>query len=257
VAHARLAAAGGKTMLIEKPVARTLEELAAIESAVHEAGVVAMVAENYFFKPTVGVLRAHLDAGDIGDPLFLEINRASKARLAGWRTDPTEMGGGALLEGGVHWINYLCSLGGGVREVLAAQPSMTREGAPPFEDGLELLVKFESGAVGKLLHAWCVPNRLGGLQLSKLYGTLGSIVFESNGLFALVVGRRKRLRLPGILDLMGYRAMLQHFLRCVRERTAPAMSLAVARRDLAIVEATYRSLQSGRFERPAGAPELI
>jgi UDP-N-acetylglucosamine 3-dehydrogenase len=123
----------------------------------------------------------------------------------------------------------------------------------PVEDGLELLCRFESGAVGKLLHAWSVPNRLGGLQLSKAYGTLGSIVFESNGLFAAVVGRRKRLRLPGIFDLMGYRAMLRHFLQCVRERTAPVMSLAVARRDLAIVDAAYRSLASARFERPASA----
>jgi len=167
------------------------------------------------------------------------------------------MGGGALREGGVHWINYLCNLGGAVREVLAARPSVSYPPVAPFEDALEVLVRFDSGAVGKLLHAWSVPNRLGGLQLSKIYGTLGSIVFESNGLFAVVVGRRKRLRLPGVLDLMGCRAMLRHFLQCVRNRTAPAMSLAVARRDLAVVLAAYRSLETGRFERPDGVAQPV
>ena len=255
VEHTRLAAANRKAVLIEKPVARTLAELAEIEAAVREAGVIAMVAENYYFKPVVRVLREHLAAGDIGQLLFIEINRANKSRASGWRTDPAEMGGGALLEGGVHWVNYICSLGGEVREVLATGPETGHQPAAPFEDGLEVLLKFQSGAVGKLLHAWNVPNRLGGLQLSKAYGTLGSIVFESNGLFAIVVGRRKRLRFPGVLDLMGYRAMLRHFIACVRDGAAPAMSLSVARRDLAVVVAAYRSLESRRFESVDGGCE--
>ena len=59
VEHARLAARGGKALLIEKPVARTLAELAEIEAVVRTAGVLAMVAENYHFKPAVRVLREH------------------------------------------------------------------------------------------------------------------------------------------------------------------------------------------------------
>jgi len=248
--HAVLAARHGKAVLIEKPVTRTLAELAAIETAVRQAGVLAMVAENYHFKPVVRVLRAHLEAGDIGQALFLELNRGARRRVSGWRADGELMGGGALLEGGVHWVNYLCRLGGEVREVCAARPDGARSPAAPFEDGLELLVTFRTGAVGKLLHAWNVPNRLGGLQLSKIYGAEGNILFESNGLFALVAGRRTRLRFPGVRDLMGYRAMLRHFLECVRERRAPEMSLAAARRDLAVVLAAYRSLTTRRFEPP-------
>jgi predicted dehydrogenase len=118
----------------------------------------------------------------------------------------------------------------------------------PFEDGLELLVRFESGAVGKMLHSWNLVNRIGGLGMSKLYGTDGNISFESNGVFALVLGKRKRLRFPGFLDIMGYRAMLAHFIHCVRDDKSPSMSLTVARRDMQIVFAAYRSLGSGAFE---------
>lgn len=243
-ANATLAAGYGKHVLIEKPVARTLAELDAIEGAVHEAGVIAMVAENYVFKPAVRVLRAHLDSGDIGRPLFLELNRAGRQRATGWRADERLAGGGALLEGGVHWVNYLCGLGGPVRDVCAARP----EAGAPLEDGLLVLFRFESGAVGKLLHAWNVTNRLRGLHLSKIFGTEGNIIFESNGLFALVTGRRTRLRFPGVRDLMGYRAMLRHFIECVRDGRAPEASLAVARRDLAVVLAAYRSLDTRRFE---------
>ena len=56
----------------------------------------------------------------------------------------------------------------------------------------------------------------------------------------------------GLLDIMGYRSMLKAFLACVRDAREPAMSLAVARRDMEVVFAAYRSLESGRFEPTSG-----
>src|SRR5258706_2555845 len=207
-----------------------------------------MVAEHFHLQAAVRGLRQHIERGDLGQVLFVGLNRAGRQRPSGWRTDAALMGGGALLEGGVHWVHYLSRLGGTVREVCALRPEVDRTPVAPCEDGLEVLVRFESGAVGKLLHAWSVTNRLAGLGLSKIYGTEGNVTFESNGLFALVTGRRTRLRFPGVRDLMGYRAMLRHFIQCVRERSQPEMSLAAARHDLAVVVAAYRSLESRRFE---------
>jgi len=246
--HARMAAENGKPMLIEKPIARSHSELAEIESIVEHTGTLCMVAENYYFKPAVGVLRRHIESGDIGDPLIIELNKTKRSRIQGWRADADMMGGGALLEGGVHWINLICHLGGEVKEVLAARPEKSYRLVAPFEDTLEILLKFADGTIGKLLHSWNLLNRLGGVQMSKIYGTEGNILFESNGLFALVSGRRKRLRFLGMRDIMGYRAMLRHFIDCVRQDRPPEMSLAVARRDMEVVWAAYRSLQSGRFE---------
>lgn len=257
--HAELAcraAAHGKAVLIEKPVARTLEELAVIEAAVARAGVPCMVAENYAFKPMVHLLQERLAAGEIGWAWSFELFRAGRQRVSGWRADVELSGGGALLEGGVHWINYLCSLGGDVFDVRATRPLCRgrRDLTAPVEDGLELEVRFASGAVGRLVHDWNAPSPLAALRLSTIRGDEGAIRFESNGLFALVLGRRRRLLLPGLLDLMGRRSMLRHFVQCVRDGRPPAMSLAVARRDLAIVHAAYRSLETGRFEAAAGVP---
>ncbi|MFQ5890534.1 MAG: Gfo/Idh/MocA family protein [Gemmatimonadota bacterium] len=251
VEHALLGARHGKHLLIEKPVTRDLAQLTQIERAVERAGVVCMVAENYHFKPVVRVLRHHLEAGDIGDPIFIELNKTGGHPADGWRADAQMMGGGALLEGGIHWIHLVLCVGGPAREVIAARPTHPSPRHAPFEDNLEVLLKFDNGSIGKLLHSWSTSNRLGGLQASKIYGTAGNITFESNGLWALVLGRRKRLRIPGWRDMMGRRGMLKEFLACVREGREPAVSLAVARRDLEVVLAAYRSLSSGRFERVA------
>ena len=247
--HTRLAAGGKKAILIEKPVTRTLEELATLQAVVENAGVVCMVAENYFFKPLAKKVCDIIKRGDIGEPLFIELNRANRSNVKGWRADAEMMGGGALLEGGVHWINLICSLGGDVREVLAVQPAKSYAKVAPFEDSLELLFKFADGSIGKMLHSWNVTNRIFGLGLSKIHGTEGNIHFESNGVFALLLGTRKRIYMPNLIDIMGYRGMLQHFAECVRENKEPKMSLAVARRDMEIVFAAYRSMESGQFEK--------
>jgi predicted dehydrogenase len=248
VEHVRLAAEGNKAVLIEKPIARNLDELKEIEVAVTEAGVISMVAENYYFKPLVRVLRHHIERGDIGQPMVIELNRAGRSKTQGWRADDGMMGGGALLEGGVHWVNLLLSIGGEVKEVVAAMPEKEIKQTAPFEDSLELLFKFTDGAVGKMLHSWNLVNRIGGLGLSKVCGSDGNLHFESNGIFVAVLGKRKRLRVPGLLDIMGYRSMLSHFLECVRDNRKPSMSLDIARRDMQVIAAAYRSLESGRFE---------
>lgn len=248
VEHASLAARHGKPMLIEKPITRTLGELDQLEAVVGEHGVECMVAENYYFKPVITALREYVDRGDVGAPLFLELNKTGRSRNTGWRTDAELMGGGALLEGGVHWINLLLEIGGPVTEVLAVRPTVDYPLAAPFEDNLQVIVKFSNGSVGKLLHSWNTFNRIGGLAVSRLYGTEGNIAFESNGLWVTLWGKRKRFRMPRLVDIMGYRSMLRSFAQSVRDRTPPRMSLAVARRDLEVVFAAYRSLESGRFQ---------
>jgi predicted dehydrogenase len=57
-------------------------------------------------------------------------------------------------------------------------------------------------------------------------------------------GRRRRIAVPGVRDLLGYRAMWADFLAAMRENRAPAYSLALAERDLRLVERAYSSLES-------------
>ena len=104
-----------------------------------------------------------------------------------------------------------------------------------------VVVRYASGAVGTLHHSWETPARLKGLSLSQLTGERGTIVFESNGLFVALNGKRRRLYFPGFRDIKGSRAMFDDFLRALSTGTTPRMTLTLARRDLAVVEAAYHS----------------
>ena len=247
-AHAQLAAGAGKGIVIEKPAARSVAELDRIRAVARDHGVLGAVAENYHFKPLVRVLRSHVERGDIGTPQYIEISRAGSNQTGGWRADADLMGGGALLEGGVHWIHLLCELGGTPGQVVAARPRQVSAPVAPVEDSLDMLVAFEDGPVGRLFHSWNTTTHVFGLGMSRILGTDGNIHFESNGVFATVLGRRHRIRIPGLRDLMGYRGMWRHLVECLRAGRAPQISLDIARRDLAVVEAAYRSLETQRFE---------
>ncbi|MDP9143469.1 MAG: hypothetical protein M3N43_02030, partial [Actinomycetota bacterium] len=64
--------------------------------------------------------------------------------------------------------------------------------------------------------------------------------FESNGLFLLQRARRIRLQIPGLRDIKGMRAMFTDFILALRTGAEPAMTLAMARRDLELVEVATR-----------------
>lgn len=251
--HADIACAAAKKkkdIILEKPIARNLNEIKKITDAVAKYKVRCTVAENYMFKSFVPKIINSVKNGDIGKPLSLEINKYNRDSISGWRANLNLMGGGALLEGGVHWVNLLVSLADSDPvSVIAVKPEVEYETNIPFEDSLTVLVKFKNGMTGKLFHSWRVPNRFKGVGLSKIYGSEGVITFESNGLFSSVYGKKKKTFFPDFTDFLGYRTMLKSFVEDYINGKPWTPSLERIILEFRIVDAAYRSLKSGQFEK--------
>lgn len=232
------ALAAGKHVVLEKPPAATASDIDRIAAAAQAAGKQVFVAENYQYKPLLLRLRSLLADGMIGDVLFIQVNAIKKQEAShDWRDDPALALGGALYEGGIHWIDFMASLGLTVRSVRGLKPAM------PAGTSVErsMLVSFDyaEGAVGTLAYSWEVPSTAKGLRLSKIYGRAGSITFETNGLWVLCHGKKTRFYIPGLRDLAGYHAMWADFVHAWTTGSPPKMTLTQARRDLELVEAAY------------------
>ncbi len=227
----------GKDVILEKPPVLRSSDFDAIERASRAHGRFVYVAENYHYKPMLAKVRELLAAGAIGEPLFIHLNAVKRQRTNDWRDDPAVAGGGALFEGGVHWVDFAGSLGLTIRSVKAASPG---SGAG-LERSMALLIDYAEGPVATLSYSWEVDSPLKGVRFSRIYGRDGGIVFESNGLVLLSSGRRWSVQFPGVMDIQGYKAMFADFLRAWRARSEAEMTLARARRDLEIVEEAYRS----------------
>lgn len=232
------ALAAGKHVIVEKPPFLEASDFDRVEAAAAAAGRQAMVAENYFYKPVAEAIRRAIAAGDLGDVRMVVVNALKHQRVEGWRAREDVAGGGALFEGGIHWINFMANLGLPVLRVRGF-----RAGPPEgMERSSVVVLEYEGGAVGTLHHSWEIGSPLKGLRLSAVYGTEGTLTFESNGVLVAVRGRTKRVSAPGLRDLLGYRAMFEDFFRAIRTGDPPRFDLALARRDLELVEDAYRSM---------------
>jgi predicted dehydrogenase len=228
----------GKHVVLEKPPLLKSSDFAAVAAAAGPANRQVLVAENYFYKPLTSTLRDTIGRGDFGDLRFIQLNALKRQTTGNWRDDGSLSGGGALFEGGIHWISLLASLGLTVRRVRAARPGS----ATGLERNISVTLEYAEGPVATLAYSWDVGSLVNGIRWSRCYGTAGTLRFETNGLVGIQSGRRKRLVVPGLRDLLGYRAMWADFLGAMEANRPPAYSLALAERDLRLVEAAYASL---------------
>jgi predicted dehydrogenase len=231
----------GKHVIVEKPAFLYSADVSRVEAAAGKSGRQVLVAENYAYKPLTLVLSRLLDAGLIGAPRLIRLSALKHQPTPDWRGSPALAGGGALFEGGIHWVNLLAALGPEIVDVRGYRPS---GGAEP-ERTMLVVVRYANGAIGTLHHSWEAPARLKGISLSQIIGEKGTIVFESNGLFVLLNGTRRRIMFPGFRDIKGYRGMFDDFLTALTTGRAPRMTLAMAQRDLAVVEAAYQTATQG------------
>jgi predicted dehydrogenase len=240
---ARLALDRGLHVLVEKPIATTLEDADAMLAASRRAGRVLMVAENFHFMPAFRWVHALVVTGGLGPLRELHLVSRGFREHTGWRLEPAAVGGGTLIDGGIHYVHTLRWWGGPVRRVFAARPPQTV--ALGGEDSVSLLAELAEGAIGFLSNSLGAPG-IPRFQWSTVTGTAGTCFADNRGRWVLVrgaAGTRVRLFLR---DTRGHERMLKTFLEAMTTGTARESDGASGRRDLAVVLAAYRSLAERR-----------
>ena len=169
VDHIVQAAAAGKQIFVEKPLALTgASALRAVE-ACKEAGVTLAVGHNRRFNPAVMALKKLLDEQAFGTPLHFEANFSvpgvQRYSPDFWRANRTESPGGGLTGLGIHMIDLIGWLGGRIERVTG---SVKRQAAPiEIDDTTTALFDLEGGASGYLGCIFMSPYT----SFLNIYGT--------------------------------------------------------------------------------------
>jgi len=248
------ALAAGKHVLVEKPGFLTMADYETVSTARDRADRVVLVGENDHYKPLAVCLRQLLAGGVIGEMVFAHFVTLAKRLKAAddWRNDETVAGGDAFFEEGIHWLHLAASLGPRIVDIHGFRPSVSRAGTDRRAKSMMVAFRYDNDAVGSLYYSREIPSLLRGLRLSKLLGRDGIISFESNGLFILVRGTGlPRLVIPGFRDMRGYQAMYLDFVRAIREKQAPEMSLERAMEDQRLMEQAYATRHTADAAVPA------
>lgn len=172
------AAAAGKHILVEKPIALTVSEAEEMIDTCKKAGV--YLTEGYMMKNHALNVKAKemVAGGQIGSVVF------ARAQLScwypeipgAWRQDPKLGGGGSLIDMATHCYDLLQNIiGSQITEVCAFTDTLTFK--YPVEDSSTTLLRFANGAHGVVDAFFNVPDCAGQGRL-ELYGNKGSILAE-------------------------------------------------------------------------------
>ncbi len=232
----REALQAGKHVIVEKPIAPNLAEAGEMRALAEKyPGLVAMVGENYRYRPLYHRLRAMLDQGVIGRPysvlwnylVNLDPEKNQYAQTA-WRQTPRHIGG-FVSDSGVHNIAVLRLLLGEFASGRAFTASVFPAIGTP--DTFSLQFTTQSGVNGVLN----LYFRACGLWENTLH------ILGEHG--TITVGREnfilRRENEPDHAEDdregMGYREEFEDFFRAIREGGTVLSTFGTAYRDLEII----------------------
>ena len=244
------AAAAGKHVLCEKPLAMTAAACRSMIDACARAGVVLGTAFQFRHAPAHLLLRDLVATGALGRPVLADAAVSVPGGLGAprWYADPNLAGGGILPMSGVHRIDLLrFVLGAEVAEV-AAMIDPGRD-VRPDEQTAVVVLRFTDGTLATLR---CAFGAGPGGDPVTVHGTAGSA--EGTGTTAQwwgADGGRIRLRLGGSdtettfdrADL--YLRQVDDFCAAVRDGKPPAATGADGLRAACVVEAVYTAAATG------------
>ncbi|MBN8473943.1 Gfo/Idh/MocA family oxidoreductase [Sulfuritalea sp.] len=249
-------AKSGTHLLVEKPLAATLDGVSQLIDTCRERGAVLMIGYNLRFLPSLRRFRDLLSQNVIGRVLSVRCEVGQF--LPSWRSDTdyrqgvsarSELGGGALLELS-HEIDYLRWIFG---EVDWVQAALSRQSTLEIdvEDTAHLVLGFVPGADGR-----------------RLVGTLSlDFIRHDTTRSCTAIGAEGSLRWNGLTGSVerfdpgasqwseifchqhqrddSYLEEWQHFLECIKEREAPLVAGEDGLRALQIIEAARQASVSG------------
>lgn len=253
------AARHGLHILMEKPVAISTEQTDALIGECEKAQVKLGVFFQDRVAPDILKLKELLDAGKLGKAILASAHVKwyrppeyyTESRWRGiWALD----GGGALMNQGVHTVDLLLWLNGGVRSLWAK--AITALHDIEVEDTVVAGLEFTNGAIGVLEAATSVYP--GFSRRLELTGSEGTIILENDRLAAVKLRQSlpglvlqppppddERAVSPTISDTRGHRTVIEDFLRAIDTGGRPLCDGREARRSIELIEAIYHSSKTG------------
>jgi predicted dehydrogenase len=263
-AQASQALEAGKHVLLQKPMATSVEECDRILAAQAKSNRTLGIYMNLLDHPLFHDLRRMAMEGHLGRVVLFSARLAHRGGLkwggtdTNWRTSRKATGGGSFVQLGVHYQHFMRWSTG--MSVVAIQ-AMSRNVACPHLEGDDLtLAQYElsGGAFGEIQTSWCAEE-----EHISLMGTKGSIHYRENrrvefigeqGRFA---GESIQLRGDGSSEVIepclppqwddAQNPHNQHrqFFRALAAGEPPPVSGDEGREDVRLVEACYASASQG------------
>jgi predicted dehydrogenase len=239
------AAAAGKHVFLDKPIANTIADGRAITEACRKAGVVLALGYQRRRESQFRWIRQQIDAGLFGRLANAEANisrdRLGKIDLTSWRYQAAGMPGGVMLQIGIHYIDVLEYLIGPIHAVRGQSARLVLPGDNP--DVASLILEHKNGALSTLNASYASASEY---YLMNIYGKDATAYYDlHNGLRLLKRGETAPVAIACARNDTLVEE-LEEFAAAVRGQGRHEVGGEYATTSLAVVRAGILSAQQGR-----------
>jgi len=273
--HAIRAMEAGKHVVVEKPMEISLDACDRMIEAQRATGKKLTVIHQHRFDPATAVVKDAIDRGKLGRIILADAHvkwfrKQHYYDVAPWRGTWAGDGGGALMNQGIHTVDILQWLTGGIESVFAH--TATAGHKIETEDIAVAALKFSCGAIGTFTASTAAfpghPARI------EIYGTEGSAVIEGDRLkqmtfkngqsvqadeaahdaISVAQGgtasvKNEAARRAFLSDKKAgwgdaHRGQLLDMIRAIRQDTEPLVNGPAARKSVEIVLSVYESVRT-------------
>lgn len=244
----------GCHVLLEKPIARTVEEADAIIAAAERSGRTLMIAYPHRYRESMRVFKDAVGGGDYGELFMLDamMDESFAGYALGWIAERETLGGGVFFSASPHMLDVMLWIAGEPQFVsmVGTRAAAQMEG----EDTALSILKFKSGVVGTTRHTWASPR-------TRIWYTMnamcqkGHITLTTQPLDDIVsagadcrwLTRITALGQTGDVELLhesneglDLEPEIIHFLDCLDSGQTPETDGASARKIVQITQNAYR-----------------
>ncbi|MAG36133.1 MAG: hypothetical protein CL878_07810 [Dehalococcoidia bacterium] len=279
--QALAAAAAGKHVFCEKPVAMNLEQANEMVAACERANVRTMTGFLLRYAPIAEELVKRVQAGGFGELVSIQTQRYNASLLrpdaaARWRLDESRSAAGVLSDLGSHMLDFSLLIGGPITHLAASLRTVIKKVPDPatgetlpltLDDDAVLALRFASG-----VHGTIATSRVGHFDSDR---PLGRAMIQINGTKAAAVTdgvERAEVHRhghsteaiepnlgPGVHDHAGVlatmsRRMFGEFVAAIRSGQDRPPTMRDGWQVQALVETARRAAESGRWEEVPTAP---
>ena len=237
------AAAAGKHVLCEKPMAINVAECDRMIEACRKNNVKLGIAYYRHFYPAIARIKEIIAASEIGQPVIAQINAfewfdPEPSNPRRWLIDKEQSGGGPMFDFGCHRIEVLLNILGPIVHTSAILNTVVLD--RQVEDAGVAVFQFERGPCGTLSVAHAARDAQDTLDI---FGSQGSIHVASlnEGIVRVKMGNDERLEtLPPAANF--HQPLIDDFTKAVLDQTDPKVSGEAGRAVARIEAEIYRTV---------------
>ena len=241
----RAAAAAGKHVFLDKPIANTIADARGLTQACRKAKVVLALGYQRRRESHFRFIREQIDHGAFGQLVNAESNisrdRLGKIDLGSWRYQAAGMPGGVMLQIGIHYTDVLEYLLGPVKAVSGRVAQLVLPGDNP--DVASLILEHDNGAQSTLNASYASASEY---YLMNIYGKEATAYYDlHHGLRFL----RRSLNKSEVIETKKNDPIveeLEEFAAAARGECEPEMDGERSTASLAVILAGIRSAKEGR-----------